>query len=146
MAHVDAEDRPRLAAATAIGTPINHSNLLAFGVMRKIENSAQILRLLGKRDTIVPGKSSPGPGSDYRHVGFSIQDWVDWMPANGFTSGASGCVGNTRLRAPASQAAREFFTLAGVRMPVYIAQTQPEDATWGKNAPRPQDYNDLLTF
>ena len=92
------EDRPRLAAATAIGTPINHRSPTRFRVIRKIEKSAQILRLLGKRDTIVPGKSSPGPGSDYRHVGFSIQDWVDWMPANSFTSGASGCVGKTRLR------------------------------------------------
>ena len=137
-----AEDRPRLAAATAIGTPINPRPRTRFRVMREIENSAQILRLLGKRDKIVPGKSSPRSGSDYCHVGFSIQDWVEWMPANGFTSGASGCVGNTRLPAPASKAAREFFTLAGVRTPVYIAQTQPEDATWGKNAPRPQDYND----
>ena len=88
-----AEDRPRLAAATAIGTPINPRPRTRFRVMREIENSAQILRLLGKRDKIVPGKSSPRSGSDYCHVGFSIQDWVEWMPANGFTSGASGCVG-----------------------------------------------------
>ena len=38
--------------------------------------------------------------------------------------------------------AREFFTLARVGIPVYIAQTQPEGATWGKDAPRPQDYDD----
>jgi hypothetical protein len=26
--------------------------------------------------------------------------------------------------------------------PVHIAETQPEDATIGKDQPRPQDYND----
>jgi len=39
-------------------------------------------------------------------------------------------------------AAREFFTLARVGAQVYIAQTQPKDATWGEGAPRLQDYND----
>jgi hypothetical protein len=39
-------------------------------------------------------------------------------------------------------AAREFFTLARVGPPIYIAQNQPEDATWGRDAPRPQDDND----
>ena len=48
----------------------------------------------------------------------------------------------TNLRWPASNAAREFFTLARVGAQVYIAQTQPKDATWGEGAPRLQDYND----
>jgi hypothetical protein len=39
-------------------------------------------------------------------------------------------------------AARGFFRLARIRTSVYIAQTQPEDATWARNAPHPQDYND----
>jgi hypothetical protein len=38
--------------------------------------------------------------------------------------------------------AHEFFTLARVGRPVYIAQTQPEDATWGQITPRLQDDND----
>ena len=34
-----------------------------------------------------------------------------------------------------------FFNLVKEGTPIHIAQSQPEDATIGKNVPRPTDYN-----
>ena len=39
-------------------------------------------------------------------------------------------------------AAPKFFALVHEGTPVNIAQTQPEDQTIGKDAPRPRDYSD----
>jgi hypothetical protein len=137
-----------LAPATAIGTPLNPRPRGRLRAMRKSRIAHKYSRLPGTRETIVLEKSSPGPGSDYRHVAFFNQDWVEWMPANGFTSGASGCVGKTRLSARHQKRRTRVFHArryqdAGIHCP-----NSTEEATWGKNAP-PQDHNDpdpLRTF
>jgi lipoprotein-anchoring transpeptidase ErfK/SrfK len=137
-------ERPLLVAATSIGTPSNPTRRARFRVTRKIENKrSNTYGFWVKKDTIVPGKSSRPPGSGYGYVRFPMQDWVEWMPAYGFHVGSVWPVPRTHgcLRLH-QNAAREFFRLARVGTPVYIAQTQPEDATWGKDAPRPQDCND----
>ena len=84
------------------------------GLCEKSRIARKYSRLPGTRETIVLEKSSPGPGSDYRHVAFFNQDWVEWMPANGFTSGASGRVGKTCLSAPASKAPHASFSRSPV--------------------------------
>lgn len=65
------------------------------------------------------------------------------MPAYGFHVGSVWPIPRTHgcLRLH-QNAARQFFALARIGTPVYIAQTQPEDATLGMNQPRPQGYND----
>ncbi len=144
MVYVMEGERPLLVAATAIGTPSNPTPRGRFRVTRKIEKKrSNTYGFWVKGNTIVPGKSSRPPGSGYRYVGFPMQYWVEWMPAYGFHVGSVWPIPRTHgcLRLH-QNAAREFFTLAAVGTPVYIAQTQPEDATWGKSAPRPQDYND----
>jgi hypothetical protein len=100
-------------------------------VTRKIENKrSNTYGFWVKEDTIAPGKSSRPPGSGYRYVGFPMQDWVEWMPAYGFHVGSVWPVPRTHgcLRLH-QNAAGEFFTLARVGTPVYIAQTQPEART-----------------
>ncbi|HEY5742597.1 MAG TPA: L,D-transpeptidase [Terrimicrobiaceae bacterium] len=144
MVYVLEGDKPLLVTATAIGTPSNPTPRGRFVVTQKIESKrSNTYGFWAKGDTIVAGKSSQSPGAGYRYVGFPMQYWVEWMPAYGFHVGSVWPIPRTHgcLRLH-QNAAREFFQLARVGTPVYIANTQPEDATLGQNPPRPQDYND----
>ena len=144
MVYVVEGSRPLLVTATAIGLPNKPTPKGRFRVTNKIANKRSgSYGFWVKGDTIVAGKSSQAPGGGYRYIGFPMQYWVEWMPAYGFHVGSVWPVPRTHgcLRLH-ENAAREFFELARVGTPVYIAQTQPEDATLGKNPPRPDDYND----
>ena len=144
MVYVVEGSRPLLVTATAIGLPNKPTPRGRFHVTSKIANKRSgSYGFWVKGDTIVAGKSSQAPGGGYRYIGFPMQYWVEWMPAYGFHVGSVWPVPRTHgcLRLH-ENAAREFFELARVGTPVYIAQTQPEDATLGKNPPRPHDYND----
>ena len=144
MVYVLEGDRPLLVTATAVGTPSNPTPTGHFRVTQKIEDKrSSTYGFWVKGDTILAGKSSQSPGGGYRYVGFPMQYWVEWMPAYGFHVGSVWPIPRTHgcLRLH-QNAAREFFQLARIGTPVYIANTQPEDATLGKNPQRPQDYND----
>ena len=144
MVYVVEGSRPLLVTATAIGLPNKPTPRGRFRVTNKIANKRSgSYGFWVKGDTIVAGKSSQAPGGGYRYIGFPMQYWVEWMPAYGFHVGSVWPVPRTHgcLRLH-ENAAREFFELARVGTPVYIAQTQPEDATLGKNPPRHDDYND----
>ena len=144
MVYVVEGSRPLLVTATAIGLPNKPTPKGRFRVTNKIASKRSgTYGFWVKGDTIVAGKSSKAPGAGYRYVGFPMQYWVEWMPAYGFHVGSVWPVPRTHgcLRLH-QNAAREFFQLARIGTPVRIAETQPEDATLGKNPPRPQDYND----
>jgi lipoprotein-anchoring transpeptidase ErfK/SrfK len=144
MVYVIEGANPLLVTATAIGTPSKPTPKGHFRVTRKIENKRSgSYGFWVKGNTIVAGKSSKAPGAGYRYVGYPMQYWVEWMPAYGFHMGSVWPVPRTHgcLRLH-KNAAREFFELARIGTPVYIAQRQPEDATLGQNPPRPRDYND----
>ena len=144
MVYVMEGSRPLLVTATAIGLPNKPTPRGRFRVTRKIANKRSgTYGFWVKGDAIVAGKSSQSPGAGYRYVGFPMQYWVEWMPAYGFHVGSVWPVPRTHgcLRLH-QNAGGEFFQLARIGTPVYIAQTQPEDATLGKNPPRPHDYND----
>jgi lipoprotein-anchoring transpeptidase ErfK/SrfK len=144
MVYVVEGSRPLLITATAIGLPNKPTPKGRFRVTNKIANKRSgSYGFWVKGDTIVAGKSSQAPGGGYRYIGFPMQYWVEWMPAYGFHVGSVWPVPRTHgcLRLH-QNAGREFFQLARIGTPVYIAQTQPEDATLGKNPARPDDYND----
>ena len=144
MVYVMEGNKPLLVTATAIGTPSNPTPKGNFRVIDKIENKrSNSYGFWVKGDSIIAGTSSQCPGSGYRYVGFPMQYWVSFYPAYGFHVGSvwptprtHGCL---RLH---ENAAREFYEIVRLGTPVSIANTQPEDATLGKNPPRPQDYND----
>ena len=144
MVYVLEGNKPLLVTATAIGKPESTTPKGNFRVIDKIENKRSMsYGFWVKGDSIIPGKSSERQGSGYRYVGFPMQYWVAFYPAYGFHVGSvwptprtHGCL---RLH---QNAAREFFELVKMGTPVHIAETQPEDATIGKDQPRPQDYND----
>ena len=69
--------------------------------------------------------------------------WVEFSPGYGFHEGAvwpiprtHGCLRLHKNVAP------KFYALAKIGTPVNIAQTQPEDATIGRNLKRPLDFKD----
>ncbi len=144
MVYVLEGNKPLLVTATAIGTPANPTPKGNFRVIEKIENKRSgSYGFWVKGDTIIAGTSSKSPGPGYSYKGFPMQYWVAFYPAYGFHVGSvwptprtHGCL---RLH---ENAAREFYEIVRMGTPVNIANTQPEDETIGKNAPRPQDYND----
>jgi hypothetical protein len=134
-------DRPLLVTATAIGTPSNPTPKGNFRVFKKIEQKRSgSYGFSVNGGNIVPCKSSQATG---RYVGFPMAYWVEFHPAYGFHEGSvwpmprtHGCLRLHKNVAP------KFYALAKMGVPVNIAETQPEDATIGRNLRRPTDYAD----
>jgi hypothetical protein len=134
-------NEPLLVTATAIGTPQNPTPKGNFKVYKKIEKKRSgSYGFSVSGDSIRPVKASQATG---RYVGFPMAYWVEFSPAYGFHEGAvwpiprtHGCLRLHKTVAP------KFFALAKLGTPVSIQQTQPEDATIGRNLKRPQDYAD----
>jgi hypothetical protein len=144
MVYVMEGNKPLLVTATAIGTPSHPTPKGNFRVIDKIENKrSNSYGFWVKGDSIIAGTSSQCPGSGYRYVGFPMQYWVAFYPGYGFHVGSVWPTPRTHgcLRVH-ENAARELYEIVHLGTPVNIANTQPEDATLGKNPPRPQDYND----
>ncbi|TSA29925.1 MAG: murein L,D-transpeptidase [Verrucomicrobiaceae bacterium] len=144
MVYVLEGDKPLLVTATAIGLPAKPTPKGNFRVIEKIENKRSgSYGFWVNGNSIIAGTSGQCPGGSYHYVGFPMQYWVGFSPGYGFHVGSvwptprtHGCL---RIH---ENAARELYEIVRIGTPVNIAQTQPEDATLGKNPPRPQDYND----
>jgi hypothetical protein len=134
-------DRPLLVTATAIGLPTNPTPTGNFRVFNKIaQKRSGSYGFSVNGDRIIPCKSSQATG---RYVGFPMAWWCEFSPAYGFHEGSvwpmprtHGCLRLHKNVAP------KFYALVKIGTPVNIAQTQPEDATIGKNLRRPTDYAD----
>lgn len=134
-------DTPLLVTACAIGKPDHPTPTGSYRITGKIpEKRSGEYGFSVSGDSIHPAKASEASG---HYVGFPMAWWSEFTPGYGFHEGAvwpiprtHGCI---RLH---HNAAPKFYALAKVGTPVNIAQTQPEDATIGKNLKRPQDYAD----
>jgi hypothetical protein len=135
-------DRPLLVTATAIGKPDHPTPTGSFRVFNKIPNkrSGTYGFSVNGDGSIHPCQVSQATG---RYVGFPMAWWVEFAPGYGFHEGSvwpgprtHGCLRLHKNVAP------KFYALAKSGTPVNIAQTQPEDATIGKNLKRPGDYAD----
>ena len=144
MVYVMEGNRPLLVTPTTIGKAGAPTPTGSFHVSDKIrkKRSATYGFWVNGND-VRPGTSDHAPGAGYHYVGYPMAYWVEFKPAYGFHQGpvwpiphSHGCL---RLH---PQAAPKFFALVRIGTPVYIAQTQPEDQTVGKEAPRPRDYVD----
>jgi lipoprotein-anchoring transpeptidase ErfK/SrfK len=137
-------NRPLLVTPTTIGKPGAVTPTGNFHVTGKIRDKrSNTYGFWANSGDVRPGTSSHAPGAGYRYVGYPMAYWVEFAPAYGFHQGAvwpiahsHGCL---RLH---PNAAPKFFALVHTGTPVNIAQTQPEDATIGRNVARPQDYKD----
>lgn len=83
----------------------------------------------------------------YSFKGTPMPYWCEFKPAYGFHTGwmkpypcTHGCLRMHHNVSP------KFFKLVSNGTPVSIAQTQPEDATIGRNIPRPPDSTPLADF
>ncbi len=138
-------DKALLVTPTTIGTTENPTPQGDFKIFKKIEKKRSYtygFHVNEKEKEIFPGKSANTPKGQ-RYVGYPMPYWAEFHPAYGFHSGgvwptprSHGCL---RLH---PNVAPKFFELVKTGTPVNIAQTQPEDATIGRNVKRPKDYAD----
>lgn len=134
-------DRPLLVTATAIGTPAKPTPKGSFRIYKKIEKKRSgSYGYSVSGDSIRPSTSGAATG---RYVGFPMAYWCEFSPAYGFHEGSvwptprtHGCLRLHKNVAP------KFFALAKLGTPVSIQETQPEDASIGRNLSRPADYAD----
>src|SRR5690606_2367948 len=136
-------DEPRFVAAVAIGKPNNPTptgNFKVFSKQPRKRSNTYGFHVRGNE--IRPGTRASLPaGASY--VGYPMPWWVEFHPGYGFHAGGvwpeprtKGCLRLHRT------IAKDFFDLVPMGAPVNIAASQPEDATIGKNVPRPTDYAD----
>jgi hypothetical protein len=135
-------DRPLLVTATAIGKadhPTHTGNYRVFNKIEKKRSGSYGFSISGD-GSIHPTTAGAATG---RYVGYPMPYWVEYDAGYGFHEGSvwptprsHGCLRLHKNVAP------KFFALAKIGTPINIAQTQPEDATIGKNLKRPTDYAD----
>lgn len=134
-------DEPRFVAAVAIGTPSNPTPTGSFKIQSKeAKKRSSGYGFFKKGDEVIPGKRADMPAG-YSYVGYPLPYWAYFSHDCGFHAGAvwpeprtHGCL---RLH---KTIADDFFHLVKIGTPVTIANSLPEDATIGKNVPRPTDY------
>lgn len=135
-------DKALLVAATTIGIPAKPTPKGNFRIYNKIaQKRSGSYGFRVQANAVVPAEANkPVPG---RYVGYPMAYWCEFAPAYGFHEGyvwptprSHGCL---RLH---HNVAVKFFALVKNGTPVSIANSQPEDATIGKDLNRPTDYND----
>jgi len=137
-------DRPLLVTATSIGKPETPTPKGSYTVMEKIQNKRSgSYGFWVSGNNIAPGTSGQCTLPGGRYVGFPMAYWVAWKSGYGLHTGSvwptprtHGCLRLHKNVAP------KFYALVKMGTPVSIQETQPEDATIGKNLVRPTDYND----
>ncbi|MEI9893059.1 MAG: L,D-transpeptidase [Chthoniobacter sp.] len=134
-------DTPLLVTACAIGKPTNPTPTGNYHITGKIPTKRSgEYGFSVSGDSVHPAKASEASG---HYVGFPMAWWCEFSPGYGFHEGSvwptprtHGCI---RLH---HNVAPKFYALAKMGTPVNIAQSQPEDATIGKDLKRPGDYAD----
>ncbi len=134
--------QPRFVAAVCIGKPTHPTPTGTWRVQHKeVKKRSSIYGFFVKDGHVVPGKRSNMPAG-YSYKGYPLPYWVYFGKDCGFHAGAvwpeartHGCL---RLH---KSIAGEFYNMTKVGTPVIIQHSHPEDATLGKNVPRPTDYN-----
>lgn len=132
-------DRCLMAAATTVGIPSKPTPRGNFTIYSKQEHKrsgSYGFRVQG--DRVVPAEAGANvPG---RYVGYPMGYWCEFAPAYGIHQGfvhlqprSHGCL---RLK---GEAAPKFFALVRIGTPVNIADSQPEDATFGPKIQRVDD-------
>ncbi|MDD5201136.1 MAG: L,D-transpeptidase [Terrimicrobiaceae bacterium] len=141
MVYVLEGDRPLLVAATCVGLPGKSTPTGNMHVIEKIatkRSGSYGFSISG--NNIRPCEAGSASG---RYVGYPMAWWVGFSPGYGFHQGYVWPIPRTHgcLRLHKS-VAWKFYALVHEGTPVNIAYTQPEDATIGRNQPRPTDYKD----
>jgi hypothetical protein len=143
MVYVMEGDRPLLVTPCSIGVPSDPTPTGHFTVTDKdpTKRSGEYGFWVNGSD-IYSGSSSQGRAG-YHYVGYPMANWVGFAPGFGFHEGyvwpvprSHGCL---RIHKNVSV---KFSKLVHIGTPVDIADSQPEDATLGRAAVHPTDYQD----
>ncbi|MDF1656988.1 MAG: L,D-transpeptidase [Verrucomicrobiales bacterium] len=135
-------DEPRFVAAVAIGKVGDETPTGSFKAYNRLPRKrSNTYGFYVKGQEIIPGKRSQMP-SGYRYIGYPMPWWVEFKSGYGFHAGAvwpeprtKGCLRLHRT------IAEDFFSLVKAGTPIHVAKSLSEDATLGKNVPRPTDYS-----
>jgi len=140
MAYVLEGDQPLLVMPVTVGkpsTPTPTGNFRIRSKEHKYRANTHGYALRG--DRVVPCYLRKKPAG-WRFKGTPMPYWSEFKTAYGFHTGwmkpypaSGGCLRMHKNVAP------KFFRLISVGTPVSIAATQPEDATLGRDVPRPPD-------
>ncbi len=136
-------EEPRFVAAVAIGKPDSPTPLGTYKVFSKQPRKrSNTYGFHVRGEDIRPGTRASLPAG-YTYKGYPMPWWVEFKAGYGFHAGGvwpeprtKGCL---RLH---RSIAKDFFDLVPMGATVHVAHSQPEDATVGKNVPRPTDYAD----
>lgn len=140
MVYVMEGNRPLLVTATCVGVPKHPTPNGHFTVEKKIKEKRS--GLYGFAVNNATGEARPAEVSwvhgGEHYVGHPMPYWVEFSPGYGFHTEyvwpmprSHGC-----LRIHRNDAAK-LYDLTRIGTPVIIANTQPEDATLGKDFKRP---------
>jgi L,D-transpeptidase catalytic domain len=136
--YVMEKNRVLMAAACSVGLPNKPTPRGHFKIYNKIEHKRSGSYGYSVRgNTVVPTTAGHASG---HYVGYPMGYWCEFAPSYGFHQGfvhpvprTHGCI---RLK---GEAAAKFYALVHIGTPVYIAGTQPEDATIGPTVQRVDD-------
>ncbi|MEM7388163.1 MAG: L,D-transpeptidase [Verrucomicrobiota bacterium] len=144
MVYVMEGSQPLLVTPTCAGTASNPTPKGNFRLGSKVKNrrsNSYGFFINSATNQVVPAKRSKRPsGSGWTYKGAPLGYWcpLSSKPAYGFHSGwvhpmpkSHGCLRLHKNIAP------KFFDIVRAGTRVNIANTQPEDATIGRNIPRP---------
>lgn len=147
MAYVMEGNEPLLVMPVGVGLPSTPTPTGTFRIYRK--NHYQRANTHGfaySGGQVRRSYLAKKPGG-WSFKGTPMPYWCEFKTAYGFHTGwmkpypcTHGCLRMHHNVAP------KFFRLVSVGTPVSIAATQPEDATIGKNVPRPIDSTPLPDF
>ncbi len=148
MAYVMEGSEPLLVTPVAVGTASSPTPTGTFRIFNKDADRRAATHgyFISPSGQWRKGKLGEKP-SGWRFVGTPMPYWVEFSPAYGFHTGwvhpdprTHGCL---RLH---ENVAPEFFEIVSVGTPVFIARSQPEDATIGRNVPRPPNPASLPDY
>ncbi len=140
MAYVMEGSKPLLVMPVTVGTssnPTPRGNFRIFNKEHYHRASTHGYAINGNRVRPCYLRNKP---AGWRFKGTPMPYWCEFSPAYGFHTGwmkpfpaSHGCLRMHKNVAP------KFFRLVSNGTPVNISYTQPEDATIGRNIPRPPD-------
>jgi hypothetical protein len=134
-------DRCLMAAACNVGLPGSRTPHGHYNIEEKIQSKRSGTYGFSVSNGIITSCEAGEAHGTY--IGYPMPFWCGFSPGYGFHQGyvwpvprTHGCI---RLD---KQVAPRMWELAHVGTPVDIAETQPEDATYGQHVQRPTDYRD----
>jgi hypothetical protein len=147
MAYVLEGSQPLLVMPVAIGTPGTPTPQGSFRIFNKTHRhraNTHGYAYNGSQATKTYLAKKP---AGWSFKGTPMPYWCEFKPNYGFHTGwmkpypcTHGCIRMHHNVAP------KFYQIVSNGTPVNIASTQPEDATLGRNVPRPPDSNPLPDF